>query len=554
MSYLRRSATGRRATPQKQRIPGRTDQVENSAGGFVWSVDPLTRLRRFLILGAEGGSYYANQDTLVMENVQALAECDPMQAIDLIAEISNQGRAPKNDPAIFALAWYCGHKDVKVRQYALAKLPIVCRIGTHLFHFSTFVEKQRGWGRSLRRAVGEWYVSRTVDSLAYDVIKYRQRDGVSHRDMLRLSHPARRVSAGNPTQDDMSNGYETVFDWVTHGTVTEDLPHIIQGFIQAQAAKDPVETATLVRKYSLPREALNPDHLTSRRVWEALLSNETGEMPLHALVRNLPTMTRVGLLKPMSSAVQTVLDRLDDDDAIRRSRLHPLQLLVAALTYNHGQSLRGSSSWTPVGQIVDALDAAFYKSFGNVPKTGKRTMLALDVSGSMDSHRINGIPGLTPRVASSAMALVQANVGDPYTVVAFTSKRGTNMWDPSNNALMSLTISPRQRVDDVCRLTNGLPFGGTDCSLPMLGALKSGLEVDTFVIFTDNETWAGEIHPSQALQQYRDQMDRQARLVTVGMVSNGFTIADPNDPGMIDVVGFDMATPQIISDFSAGTI
>jgi hypothetical protein len=45
-----------------------------------------------------------------------------------------------------------------------------------------------------------------------------------------------------------------------------------------------------------------------------------------------------------------------------------------------------------------------------------------------------------------------------------------------------------------------------------------------------------------------------ARLVVGGMVSNGFSIADPNDPGMLDVVGFDTATPQLISDFARGAL
>lgn len=37
----------------------------------------------------------------------------------------------------------------------------------------------------------------------------------------------------------------------------------------------------------------------------------------------------------------------------------------------------------PSRQVVDALDAAFYASFGTVEPAGKSTMLALDVSGSM---------------------------------------------------------------------------------------------------------------------------------------------------------------------------
>jgi 60 kDa SS-A/Ro ribonucleoprotein len=86
----------------------------------------------------------------------------------------------------------------------------------------------------------------------------------------------------------------------------------------------------------------------------------------------------------------------------------------------------------------------------------------------------------------------------------------------------------------------------------MLYALEREREIDTFVIYTDSETWAGDIHPAQALRQYREQSGIPARLVVVGMVSNGFSIADPQDPGMLDVVGFDTSAPAVISGFAAG--
>jgi hypothetical protein len=46
---------------------------------------------------------------------------------------------------------------------------------------------------------------------------------------------------------------------------------------------------------------------------------------------------------------------------------------------------------------------------------------------------------------------------------------------------------------------------------------------------------------SQALRQYREATGIPAKLVVVAMASNGFSIADPNDAGMLDVVGFDAA-------------
>ena len=71
------------------------------------------------------------------------------------------------------------------------------------------------------------------------------------------------------------------------------------------------------------------------------------------------------------------------------------------------------------------------------------------------------------------------------------------------------------------------------------------------MIITDSETWAGEIHPAEALRQYRDKTGIAAKLAVVAITSNGFTIADPDDGGMLDVVGFDATAPQIIADFAS---
>jgi 60 kDa SS-A/Ro ribonucleoprotein len=131
--------------------------------------------------------------------------------------------------------------------------------------------------------------------------------------------------------------------------------------------------------------------------------------------------------------------------------------------------------------------------------------------------------------------------------------RTKRLWD-AEQGLTPLAISPRQRLDDVVKTVSNLPFGGTDCALPMLYAQAQELEIDTFAIYTDSETWAGSIHPAQALLDYRQASGIAARLVVVGMVSNGFSIADPADPGMLDVVGFDTATPQLISDFAQGAL
>jgi 60 kDa SS-A/Ro ribonucleoprotein len=552
MTYLK--GFGTRRVPQNVPLPG---QVANDAGGHAWAVDVWTRLRRFLILGSEGGSYYASQSALTRQNALAVEQAvreDGLRAVDEIVRISREGRAPKNGPALYALALAAGVGDEATRKAALAALPQVARTGMHLFLFASFVEGFRGWGRSLRRAVGAWYAARTPDALAYQAVKYRQREGVTHRDLLRLAHPAARVGSGNPTLD-VSAEHARLFEWIVRGRAVEGLPRLIEGFVRAQAASTAPESAALVREYGLPREALQPEHLTSPEVWTALLDG----MPMTALIRNLATMTRAGVIAPGSDGTAQAVAQLGDAERIRAARVHPIALLVALRTYALGRGVRGRGEWAPVRELVDALDAAFYTAFGNVEPAGTRLLIALDVSGSMASGNVAGVPGLSPRDASAALALVTAATETQFEIVGFHAGRGgwksggkRPGWSP--DGLTPLAISPRQRLDDAVKAVSDLPFGGTDCALPMLYATAKQRLVDTFVIYTDSETWAGDVHPAQALRAYRQASGIDARLVVVGMVSNGFSIADQADQGMLDVVGFDTATPQLISDFARGAL
>jgi 60 kDa SS-A/Ro ribonucleoprotein len=119
-----------------------------------------------------------------------------------------------------------------------------------------------------------------------------------------------------------------------------------------------------------------------------------------------------------------------------------------------------------------------------------------------------------------------------------------------SDRFVELPIGRDERLKDVLERTGDLPFQATDCALPMLYALEHRVAVDVFVIYTDNETWAGTIHADEALRRYREVTGIAAKLVVVGMTSTGFTLADPNDAGMLDVVGFDTAAPAVIADFA----
>lgn len=546
-----------KATPQTQAIFG-TNQVQNSAGGFTWAIDDFARLDRFLILGAEGGTYYASENKLTRQNAECVIRCgkaDARRTVERIVEISEQGRAPKNDPAIFALALLAGSlAGNTAASLALRAMPKVCRTGTMLFDFIAVVTQFRGWGRALRTAVSDWYAGKKPDQLALQVTKYQQRNGWSHRDLLRLSHPTlsaelspicRWVVGGMDGLDRTvvvrKFGDEQRTDFYYRHTADE-LPDLIRAFEEAKTVKTEDQMVRLIREEKLVHEHVPSHFLASPAVWEALLPN----MPPHALVRNLGRMSANGLLKPLSNACKMVCDKLGNVEALKKSRMHPMALLFAQKVYEQGHGNKGKLSWSPVSQVVDALNDAFYAAFQTVTPTNKRWLLALDVSGSMASHSVLG-SSMTAREASAAMALVTAAVEPQHHIVGFTSTGGYSF--AGNTVLTPLSISPKQRLTDVVRRISNLPFGGTDCALPMLYAIQRKLEVDAFVIYTDNETAHGKIHPSEALRAYRDKMGIDAKLIVAAMSATNFSIADPNDRGMLDIAGFDSAAPAIMSDF-----
>ena len=545
-----------RRTPQTEQADER--QAKNHAGGFTFTADDDTRLRRFLTLGSAGGTYYTGERELTKDNAGIVLDAARHRTSDLVSmvvEISTAGRAPKQNPALFALAAAAKLGDDEGRKVAHAAVPLVARTGTHLFLFARYLEQFGGWGRGSRRAIANWYADpeRPVGQVAYQAVKYQQREGWTHRDLLRLSHP----KTDEPAR-------RQLFDWISGRDAELDGLAIVSAYERAQAATSAAEVVFIIGSgVGLSWEMIPDRFLNEPAVWEALVAKG---VPQTALMRQLPRLTKLGLLSPLGSLTSTVTAQLIDPERLRKARVHPVNVLVAQRTYASGQSARGTGEWSPSRPVVDALDAAFYAAYGAIEPTGKRLMLALDVSGSMSFNPISGMP-ITPREASAALALVTAATESAYEIVGFTAgaatqgriqyRRGMAYGGSANMLredieLTPLAISPRQRLDDAIQAVSNLPFGGTDCALPMIHAERNGLAVDTFVIYTDNETWAGQTHPHEALASYRRASGIDARLVVVGMTATEFSIADPTDPGMLDVAGFDSAVPGLISDFARG--
>ncbi|XP_058034078.1 RNA-binding protein RO60 isoform X4 [Ahaetulla prasina] len=267
------------------------------------------------------------------------------------------------------------------------------------------------------------------------------------------------------------------------------------------------------------------------KVWKALLQN----MPVTAILKNLGKMTANFVLEPGSSEVAMVCEKLKNEKLLKKAQIHPFHILVALENYKGERGYRGKLRWQPEKDILEALNTSFYKSFKALEPMGKRILVAVDVSDSMLQKVFGSV--LNASTIAATMCMVVARTEKDSHIVAFS------------HDIVPCPVTEDMTLPQVLQKMSEIPRGATNCSSPLLWAQKTGVEVDVFIIFMDSETVAGDVHPATALRQYRERMGIPSKLIVCGMTSSGFTVADPDDRGMLDICGFDTGTPVVIQNF-----
>lgn len=541
------------------------NQTLNSCGKVVYKLDDLARLKRFMFLGSENNTLYINKNDLTKENLICLENLLVQERYDDILNviIEYKDRSFKKDYLLYVLARCCSIKiDEKAENVLVLKdfkadcfklTSDICGIPTHLFLFIELYEavnkklySTTGWNSYMKRMVSNWYNSKSVKDLMYHITKYQNRNNWTHRDVLRLTHIKNSDIHYNNIYKYLAKGEEVLTKELTLFESIDNEHQLVYllAFEKLKTEESLDTILRLIKKYNFVREHIPTRWLNERSVWEALLPG----MPMTATLRNLNKMTSLGLLEGLQSSrpvdeqnnktnLQLVTEKLSKG-SILRSKVHPLQILIAIKMYSQGRGELGKMVWTPNQKIVGALNDAFYYAFDNVKKsTGKRYLLALDVSGSMSGETVCGINCLSAAEVSCAMAMVYDHVEENVDMMAFS------------NTFVPVSISASRRLDDNLNSMRKITFGATDCSLPMTWATERKKEYDCIIIFTDSETNSNKVQPSVALKRYRESSGINTKLVVCGLSSNGFSLSDPENNNMLDVVGFSSETHDIINEF-----
>lgn len=535
----------------------------SNPNALTFGITDEQRLQRFLILGSSTSMFSAlkmSDDELKFLRgsesadgmfLRHIVQTDGLNAIEAARKVSVEGLAKQNDWALILLAYALTYGSDTVKSKVKYVLPEVARTGSHLLMFCSLISELRSFGPAVRNTINRWYLTKSPESLAYTVAKYQRRNNWAHYDVFNVCHP--RIPQGHPL--------ESVSKWILKKELDTNTPRILYATDLIKTAS-PQEAQRLILDYHLSHEMVPNELKGNPEVWDALFET----MGFTALLRNLAKMTQCGVIAPGSVREAQMIEKLLDEESLKRNRIHPIALLNAYKVYGSGGNLgQGRRSYEPCPDIVEALQMAFELSFTYGETTNQNLFFGIDVSGSMNTP-ISGSQVVSCREASAILALIAAkkNRGQ-NTFMGFSTGR------IKSSSPIYFDFNEDDTFASVMEKISDLPFQGTDCSLPVMEAFRKRLEVDAFVVITDND--ANEksslvlppTNPGQesrvietgaygALQAYRQYVNRVTKFVVLSMMSNPYGLtparsAKDKDPGVADFVGFSADTPAVLSDF-----
>ena len=579
-----------------------TNQEVNET--FVYKLSLKDYMLRLLILGSPENKYDPRKKGLSTENAEyiktQIEKGHGEEICNIVRDVYKANRAPKQDATMMVIGLLCRAKDVTIRKMGLQLLENFKTI-SHLYSWKkchasieshATGQKSKGFGRAVKRQINDWILSYSgkPEDLAYQITKYMAREGWSFKNILQCTHvktgtgdnrvfeekegvktkSKRKVNKNTspPTELDLVlryavNGFEEMDKLATPNLLATKVYQYLSGVHIATRllVHEKVNLIELIYQHKLTREQIPTWGLADKEVLTALLVNKNKtrvSMPLTALLRNLGNLSARNVLDD-ETTLQLVTKYLVNPDTIKFSKIHPVSVLTAWFTYRNGSGTRGHNSWMVNPDIVKTLEEMFYLSFKNVEPTGKRICFLIDCSGSMGCPSL--CEGVTCAESAALLSMIFARsetTGDSspdHSFYLFTSKKSTlgyGGWSGTGNTGLtdvSDVIDADADFNKVLKACQRSDWGMTDISMGILEALKYKRKYDAFVVITDNDVNSG-IKPSEAMKQYRAGMKMpNTKLVVVGTHGADYTIADPNDPLMMDMVGFDSHGPKILQDF-----
>ncbi|XP_050410880.2 RNA-binding protein RO60 [Patella vulgata] len=511
------------------------------------TVSDLERSRRFICYGSDSGLLTVGNVPPSREKASSIGRLiDDGKGEEVVKQISTcfgENKYNYKPPLIFALAYCFKSTDNKTKQAACKAFADICLEPTDLFHFVEYSkqmsDQHKGWGRSLRTLISNWYNRKEPIELLDLVTRFKSGCSWSHVDVLRLSHT-------NPAKDETA----IIIKYLMKGLAdakklaTEKKCPLADQIIKYIEAVDIVKHSTdehqiscLIEQFNLKKEHVPTKMQNSCEIWSALLNN----ISIVDVLLNVSKLAGLGVLNNGHHLLPALIARLSDENVLKEYGVAPISVLIALRNYEQG---KGKLKWPRNEIVANALNTAFYKAIkNNVIPTKKRILIAIKIGYGLTISSVRGTLTLSSMIAAAGVATMFVQSEETASLVYFSS------------AVKPLVTNKQMDIEKTCdaiaqAALPEIPVLACDVSAPIRWAQETKQSYDAFIILTDSKDSTGVITPSSALQKYRQEMKLpKSKLVICGLTAKHLRFADPNDSGMLDIAGFDAMVPKTISNF-----
>lgn len=211
------------------------------------------------------------------------------------------------------------------------------------------------------------------------------------------------------------------------------------------------------------------------KTWEKLI--DSGKVGYMALLRNLRN-----ILQANPNNIQKVFDTLEDPEKVRKSKQLPFRFLSA---YKSVKDISGS-------KVLDVLENAVDASIENLPKINGTTVIAVDVSSSMDSSVSRNSEVKCYEIAV-LLGLLANRICENSYFYTF------------NNRLDKQAVSSKCNILETVRVAGC--GGGTNMALPFQKMIDDKINADRIIVLSDNMNNGG-LWGNSPTQHYADEYRR----------------------------------------------
>ncbi|MCB9879454.1 MAG: RNA-binding protein [Planctomycetes bacterium] len=480
----------------------------NEAGAPAYALSSEQALAQYAVTGCLNGTFYASaQDQL--DKVLALAGACDAEFVAKAAVYARRQGLMKDMPALLCAV-------LAVRDGALLQrvFPQVIDSGKMLRNFVQIVRSgavgRKSLGTLPRRLVREWLQGRSLDQLFYASLG----NSPSLRDVVRMVHP-------KPDGPARANFYA----WLLGKPFDlELLPEAARQLEQYRRGEAELPDVDFRFVSALPLTNDDWRTLAVRCNWTTLRMN-------------LNTFVRHGVFDCFETSLRLAA-RLADPALIAKAKVFPYQIMTTM------QNLDPKAPRV----LCDALDQAMEIATQNVPALPGRTVLAIDVSGSMHSavtgHRKGSTSKTTCLDAAATLAASVLRRNPDATVIPF------------HDHTLDVRLDAREPITRIAERLRKLPSGGTNCSSVLARLNRERANADTVIYFSDNESWVDARPAARStamLTEWRrfKQRNQKAQLVCIDVQPYG-TVQAPVGDDVTHVGGFSDQVFEVLREVADG--